>query len=182
MIGAILAVAISTASMPSKAECSPSSLAACRNTNQLIWNAQFQPAIWRFLGFRRAAFLGRRTFVADQIIEVLGGPPDPPQKIGALYRFTACRAHSCDEKGVAVLDADGRIDALGILHTACAHRHPANDCFAHVTLNLFMRRPNAQQDVIASLSHWAKSEIARAYTAAGMPAERWEGVQVEAVH
>ncbi len=55
------------------------------------------------------------------------------------------------------------------------------DCFAHDTLTLFIREPDKWQNVIDDLSSWARSEISQSYTAPGMPAERLDAVEVEAV-
>jgi hypothetical protein len=146
----------------------------------LVWDKAFGAAVRRFLGSRRASYVGRPRPVADQIIEVLGGPPDDPIRIGLRYRFTACRARSCEDKGAAVLEPDGRLVALAILHSACGVPHATNDCFAHETLNIFVRSSN-EQDLVDNLSNWAKSEIAQGYTAPGAPADRLDAVRVTAV-
>jgi hypothetical protein len=160
--------------------CALNRLSACQNTNQLAWDDAFNRAVARFLGRRRASYLDRSGLISDQILDVLGGPPDDAQKIGGRFRFTACRAHSCEEKGAAVLEPDGRLVALAILHAGCGARHSANDCFAHQTLNIFVRDPK-EQAVIDNLSAWARSEIAQAYTPPGEPPDQLDAVQVTVV-
>jgi hypothetical protein len=56
--------------------CHLSSPLACRDTNELVWDKAFDNAVERFLGSRRANYFGRPARVADQVLEVLGGPPD----------------------------------------------------------------------------------------------------------
>lgn len=94
-------------------------------------------------------------------MEVLGGPPDDPQRIGARYRFTACRHHSCDEKGAAVLEPDGRVVATAILHTRCLEPKPPGGCSDHAVLTLFVRNPAREAPVIENLTAWAKGEMLR---------------------
>ena len=181
MIGVLLAVTVAASPAPSNERCTLARLSVCRNTNELIWDKAFRKAVRRFLSTRRASFLYPRGLVADQMIEVLGGPPDLPEKIGPFFRFTACRAHSCEEKGAAVLEPGGGLIALGILYSACGIPHPADDCPAHDTLAIFVRDPVAHQGVIANLSDWARSEVAQSYTYPGMPKERLDAVRVEGV-
>jgi len=118
--------------------------------------------------------------VADQIIAVLGGPPDHPSKIGDRYRFTACQAHSCTQKGAAVLDPVGRLVALALLHSSCGDARPATDCYSHDTLTVFTRAP-AEPDVVNDLSSWASSEIAHEYALLGLRATSLDAVKIETV-
>jgi hypothetical protein len=174
-------LALAVAATPAPAPCGLHRLDACEDTNRLVWDAGFRRAVKRFLGPRRASYVDHRGLVAGQMIDVLGGPPDPPDMIGERFRFTACRAHSCDEKGAAVLEPDGRLVALAILHSSCGEPHPSNDCYAHVTLTLFVRNPKREREVIDNLSDWARSEVADAYTAQGLTPEQLDGVEIEAV-
>lgn len=127
-------------------------LAACRDTNQLITAPAFTAAVRRFIGKRKASYLHANGDVTDQQIEVLHGPPDEPTRIGALYRFTACRAHSCPEKGAAVLDPAGKIVALAILYSPCATAD-TRDCNRREDLVVFMRERERLQrvEVVANL-------------------------------
>lgn len=118
-----------------------------------------------------------RGLVADQMTGVLARPPDPPTKIGDRRRFAACPAHSCDEKGAAVLERDGRLVGLAILHSACADAHRSNDCFAHETLTVFVRSP-ADPGVIENLSSWARSAIAQDHTGSGIPQAHLDAVTI----
>jgi hypothetical protein len=168
---------LTSAPVPPSQWCALNRLQTCRDTNQLIWAPAFDRAVRRFLGGRRGDYLYRGRTVADQALAVLGGPPDPPQRVGDLYRFTACRSHSCGEKGVAVLEPSGRVVALGILHTDCALRTHQPDCFAHDTLTLFVRDQGRSETVVKNLSAWAKSAAAE-YSGNGIPPTHLDRVQV----
>ncbi len=159
--------------------CAPASLNACRDTNQLVMAPAFTAAVRRFIGKRKAAYLYANGDVADQQIEVLHGPPDEPTRIGNLYRFTACRAHSCPEKGAAVLDPAGKIVALAILYSPCA-KADMRDCNRRDDLVVFMRERDRVQrvEVVANLRAWAVEQAAGSYAMPGQPKVRFGGMQV----
>jgi hypothetical protein len=165
----ILAVAVAAflAATPGEPQCGLAHLELCRNTNVLAWNKPFVRAVRAFVGSGRASYLyhGSR---ADQQMSVLGGPPDDPRRIGMRYRFTACRPHSCREKGAVVLEPGGRIVATAILHSRCLEPKPPESCFDHNVLTLFVRDPAHEAPVIEDLTAWATSEIARE-----TPFDRW---------
>ncbi|KQS49330.1 MULTISPECIES: hypothetical protein [unclassified Sphingomonas] len=159
--------------------CAPPRLAACRDTNELVMAPAFTAAVRRFIGKRKASYLYANGDVADQQIEVLHGPPDEPTRIGELYRFTACRAHSCPEKGATVLDPSGKIVALAILYTPCATTD-ARDCNRRDDLVVFMRERDRLQrvEVVANLRAWAVEQVAGSYTVPGQPKVPFGGMQV----
>ena len=100
-----------------RAGCSIDNLADCENTNRLIWDPAFREARHAFIGDRPAGWLYKDGTMLDQVSAVLGGPPDEPVNFSdGLVRFSACRGHSCDEKGAVVLTTEGEIVAVGVLH------------------------------------------------------------------
>ncbi|WP_156359355.1 hypothetical protein [Sphingomonas sp. Leaf242] len=145
----------------------------------MITAPAFTAAVRRFIGKRKASYLYANGDVADQQIEVLHGPPDEPTRIGALYRFTACRAHSCPEKGAAVLDPAGKIVALAILYSPCATAD-TRDCNRREDLVVFMGERDRLQrvEVVANLRAWAVEQVAGSYTLPGQPKMRFGGMQV----
>jgi hypothetical protein len=161
-----LAALAMTALVPNLAaarnRCGPAHLEECRNTNVLIWNPAFEAEIRKFLGNRRADYLyAGRPLVSKQMIDVLGGPPDGPRRIGDLWLFTACRAHSCQEKGAAVLEPKGGIIALAILHSACTWRRgEGDDCVSHDVLTTFVRSA-VPDGVVKRVTDWAGDEVRR---------------------
>jgi len=169
---------LSAAAAPAST-CAPTRLQACRDTNQLVMAPAFTAAVRRFIGKRKAAYLYADGDVAEQQIQVLHGPPDEPTRIGALYRFTACRAHSCPEKGAAVLDPAGKIVALAILYSPCATAD-TRDCNRRDDLVVLMRERERLQrvEVVANLRAWAVKQAAGSYTLPGEPKVRFGGMQV----
>ena len=149
--------------------------ALCRDTNALVWSKGFDRAIHAFVGDRQADFLYKGHSVAEQAIDVLGGAPDDAARIGPYWRFTACRAHSCGEKGAVVLLPDGKIVAIGILYSRCESSQPGPACYAHDTLTLFVR--DAGPDVIRNLKSWG-DVAARDSSSPGLPATTLDVVEV----
>lgn len=174
MIAYLAALAL-TVAQPDPPRCALARLDACRTAGELVWDRAFRRAVRAFLGQGNADYLyhGR---LADQQFAVLGGPPETSVRMGDLYRFTACRAHSCDEKGVAVLRPDGTIVALGILHSACVQSAPPEHCSSHLALTVFVNRPPAAS-VMENLTDWARSRVARAYRPAGPQPARLDRVE-----
>ncbi|WP_149999633.1 hypothetical protein [Iodidimonas gelatinilytica] len=98
-------------------DCTIHTLSECRNTNRLMWDPAFREAREAFIGDRPAGWLYENGTMLGQVNTVLGGPPDEPVYFSDnLVRFSACRPHSCDEKGAVVLTTDGEIVAVGVLH------------------------------------------------------------------
>jgi len=178
-----LFLALSIAPQPSVAQapataCGLSNLAACRTTNALIWDTGFRQALAQFLGERQAAYLWEGGSVLGQARAVLGGPPDAPTLVGDLYRFTACRLHSCTEKGAVVLTSSGEIRAVAVLHSACAMAPRPARCAERTRLAVYLHPDADRALVVGDLSHWAEDAVARQYTPAGLTPPRLEGVDV----
>lgn len=79
------------------------------------------------------------TSIADQLSDILGGPPDEPIRLSKdVYFFSACRLHSCDEKGAVIVDVERR----GLLVGTWRHFHCRRDgaqftCDRTATLSTF---------------------------------------------
>ena len=178
-----LLLAFSTAPQQSAAQtpptpCGLSSLSACRTTNDLLWDTGFSQALGRFLGERQAAYLWERGSVRDQAGAVLGGPPDTPIIVGNLYRFTACRLHSCSDKGAVFLTPGGEIMAVAILHSTCATAPGPARCADKMRLAVYLDPDADRTLIIGDLSHWAEDAVARLHTSAGLASPTLEGVDV----
>lgn len=152
----LLAALLMFSPLPAAApECAPAHLEACTNTNELIISDAFLAALRRFAGRGRAGWLYPNGKVADQLIDVLHGPPDDAVKLAdGLIRFAACRAHSCPEKGAAFLSPDGTIRGVAILHFACAR---ADACDDDYTLTLVTR--TGGDALMADAREWAEGEL-----------------------
>ena len=143
-------------------DCTLSQPQACRNTNLLAWDPAFVRAVRKFLGRTRVNYLyvGR---LDDQQLDAIGGPPDPPVRIGELYRFTACRHHYCPEKGAVVLEPRGLIVATAVLHSACVEPPKNHVCVDKQVLSVFVRDPSGAKVVVDNLAAWASAEVAAGY-------------------
>ncbi len=138
--------------------CSVARLSGCTDTNRLIWAADFRPALEHFLGrYARARvdylYVGG---LLTQIEDVLGGPPDPPRALpdGGIL-FTACRSHSCPEKGAVAFDADGRMIVASILSYHCPGG--GKDC-AGPTLDHYVRDAPSTVIARAAIHDWAMAQ------------------------
>ena len=160
--------------------CSLEMLSGCTNTNELIWNKAFETSLRKFFGNRRADYLyyEGHPLVADQAIEVLGGPPDVPQRIGDLWRFTACRAHSCPEKGAAVLTSDAKLIAVAILHSLCGEPYHNDDCSSHWILSVFIHPTRQSAIVIDNLSKGGRAQVDSEYDPPSLPADQLDKIEV----
>ncbi len=179
---ALLAAAVlaSGADAGPPAACSPRSTGLCANTNELVTSRSFERALRNFLAGARANDLyAGNHLVAEQAIDVLGGPPDPPARIGTLWRFTACRAQSCTEKGAVVLRGDGQIVAIGILHSLCGLPKPQPDCSVRNVMSVHIAPAPESQRVETSLAEWAKTMVEAENRAccAGLPPARLDRVE-----
>lgn len=106
--------------------------------------------------------------ISDQIGEVLGGAPDPEIRLpnGTLF-YSACRAHSCNEKAAEVVDlAHRRVLALGLRHHHCRLRSKDRDappggkfiCDKDATLTIFTFQHGSElSDAVERIKTWGNS-------------------------
>lgn len=137
-----MAIAAAQAPATASSACAPTHLSACADTNKLVWSPAFKHELAAFLRGMRGSYLDHNGPVIDQAMEVLHGPPDAPKRLAdGSWLFTACRAHSCTEKGAVALSGAGRIRAFGILSFNCRPVPPGQPrCDTGPTLTLFMPR------------------------------------------
>lgn len=160
MIGLLAVLLLAATPAPAAPNpCTLRALQACANTNQLVWDPQFEAALTRFLGDSRGDYLRPNALVADQLREALGGPPDDRKGLATGdWLFTACRAHSCPEKGAVVVTQTGRILAAGLLNFHC-HAAPKGQaqCEKARRLDIFVRPGEADAGrLIQPLDGWAR--------------------------
>lgn len=179
MIAILAALAAAAAPAPANETCALAHPEACGDTSQLFGDKAFVARIKAFVGRGEADYLYPAS-LAEQQLAVLGGPPDAPERIGGLYRFTACRQHSCAEKGAVVLDPTGRLVATAILHSACAVTRPTEDCSTHYVLSVFVSDPSASKPVVDDLGAWAGTKV-RSLVWLGSRPPTLDGVEVFAV-
>lgn len=183
MMTTALMAALTLVTIPPERQCALSRLQFCSNTNLLFADKAFTPALRAFVGNARVRYLypGR---LSDQQIDVLGGPPDTPTRFGRLYRFTACRAHSCTEKGAIFMEPDARIVATAILHSDCDEPVHQDDlkCFDHNILTVFVASSVQAKPLVDNLSDWARAEIKATYVSPGDDPPQFSRIEVYSVH
>lgn len=152
--------------------CRLAALAECSHTNQLVYQDDFQAAIASFLGNRRGAYVdhpdgpdgseANAPLASDQMIEVLGGPPEDRQRLGPYLFFAACRGHSCPEKGFAVLTPAGAVVALGIFHfwNEPGPAHARACCGNDPTLTIYFHRRADWDRIAPALEYWGRAKAA----------------------
>jgi hypothetical protein len=140
---------------PTRSSCEPSNLGDCMDTNWLIWSNEFIDDLTAFIGDGTASWLYKDGDMINQVIDVLGGPPEEPVKVGdGLLRFAACRAHSCPEKGAVFLTKSGEIKMVAVLDYRCA-----DDCNDDYTLEILIRKRDPALEKLAT--QWAEFAIKR---------------------
>lgn len=155
-----LAVALALATSPVDASpeqrCGLARLSACRNTNVLVLDAGFQRALRTFAGQPRTDFLGDGKVgpLAQELIEVLHGPPDQPQQLNdGSFLFTACKAHECLNKGAVVLSSTGEILAAAMITESSVDRGDRTTTH-QLLVDVFVRN-RLQQQWREVLGPWA---------------------------
>lgn len=148
------------------AHCDTDHISLCEDTNELIWSKGFADQVGAFIGEGTASWLYANGSRIDQMIEVLGGPPQVRQKVGDdLWLYGACRAHSCPEKGAVIVSSKGDITAAAILHFTCT-----TTCQDDYTLTII--GANDDKTLSDAIQNWAQTTInddARTYKKANPP-------------
>lgn len=136
-----------------------------QDTNQLVWDASFKRELARFLQAAsegQSGGLGNPERLQPSMLELIGGPPDPKARTpNGNFLFTACRPHSCPEKGGVVLAPEGRIIAVGVISISAPDsddKNPENPA-------LFIWVDDAAKgaaDAVDSLTSWGMPSISPA--------------------
>ena len=156
----ILAIFLAAAPTGASGDCRLDRIHRCRNTNQLVWSPGFEAAVRRFSGDAKTEHSYDGSRLNRELIEALGGPPDHPIRWRGYYLFAACRAHSCDEKGAAIVSPRGRIEALAMIWYPCAQKWRVEDgCSAKPRLTILIRRPT-DSAMVRRLKQWAMIALA----------------------
>jgi hypothetical protein len=188
MIGLLAALMMAAApaapAAPSPRACALATLAACPNTNQLVDDRAFVAALKGFFGPARGDYLYPKGPMWAQAQEALHGPPDDAKRLAeGSWLFTACRAHSCPEKGAVILAPEGRVLAVGLLNFRCRDAAKGQDsCDKARHLDIFVRRQDLDAArLIQPLDAWAKTQVAQETAQFGTLSEPYLGLAVHAV-
>lgn len=156
----ISSLLVASATIAATPRCSVKHPDRCRNTNQLVWSPGFDRAVRAFAGQSRTEHLYDGSLLNREMVEVLGGPPHDPVKWNGRYIFSACRAHSCDEKGAVVLTPTGQIEALAMIWYPCAGKwRSQSSCADRPRLTILARQPN-NMPLMKRLEKWAREALA----------------------
>jgi hypothetical protein len=159
MLGVLAALLLAAAPAPPPSACGLTHLAGCSDTNRLVGDPDFVAAMKRFFDGARGDHLYPGGALADQAMQALGGPPDSPKRLAqGSWLFTACRAHSCPEKGAVVLAPQGRILAIGLLNFRCRKVEAGGtDCDKASHLDVYLRPGELDAArLIEPLDAWAR--------------------------
>ncbi|HMA51739.1 MAG TPA: lysozyme inhibitor LprI family protein [Magnetospirillaceae bacterium] len=122
-------------------------LGDCHDTNQLIWSGG-ERAVREFLGPGKAA---------DEMIGLLGGPPEDIQSLPNGWKLAAaCRAHDCGSKGAAILTGSGQVMATAALTYRCFEIKCVDDYGLRISLRNEEDRIAATQ----AFEAWATAALA----------------------
>ena len=127
-----------------------------KDTNQLVWDPQFQEAIKGFFGGLRDEHFSPGERVAAQASERLGGPPENLLSVGdGLTLAAACKAHSCPEQAAAIIDCPSTIVAVAIVryYQQCYAENGVDRCEQLPTVTMFFRDPQVMSGRVA-LEQW----------------------------
>jgi hypothetical protein len=160
MLGVLAVLLLAVTPAPAApGHCTLTALQACANTNQLVDDPQFAGALRRFFGDARGDYLQPNAPLADQVAEALHGPPEDRKGLATGdWLFTACRAHSCPEKGAVIVTQTGRILAAGLMNFNCrASVQGQAKCEKARRLDIFVRPGEADAArLIQPLDAWAR--------------------------
>jgi hypothetical protein len=175
-----LALAAAPAPGPAAGACALLQPAACADAGQLARDPGFQAALRQFVGKRVTAYLSTGGTAYAETLTALSGPADPARRLRNLYLFTACANASCDDQGAAVLQPDGELAAVAIVHGDCGERRRAGDCVTREVLSI-LRGPDDDLSIVEALSDWAQRGVAARPIVPGTPIRGFDRVEVIAL-
>jgi hypothetical protein len=175
-----LALAAAPAPAPASGGCALLNLAGCADAAQLVRDPSFQAALRQFVGKRVTAYLSTGGTAYSEALTALGGPADPARRLRNLYLFTACADASCDDQGAVVLQPDGELAAVAILHGDCGERRRVGDCVTREVLSI-LRGPDDDLSIVEALSDWAQRGVAARPIVPGTPIRSFDRVEVVAL-
>jgi hypothetical protein len=166
----LTALAIIAAQPPAVAQstCTPLNPAACQPANKALADIDIGRNILAFLGKEPGLLASypnakapMNTWKArEDAFEILGGPADAPVTLDkGLMMLTACRAHSCGEKGAMVLKPNGDVAAIALL--AIRYTNPAlteaEQVYQPSKLLIFVAKADSKTGpVVPAITAWAK--------------------------
>lgn len=87
------------------------------NMNQLIWDKDFSDYLSEYFSSRKSTMLSKKAWLTSgEVREVLGGPPNKLEIRNKVIIGSACRARSCGEKGVVIIEPGSLKAIFGVVH------------------------------------------------------------------
>jgi hypothetical protein len=158
-------------------DCTQRNLAACQDSNQLIWGPGFSPR--RKTGFDKSLndflrgapkeHLLTYSFTAASIArESLTGPGDPPFRLsGGEWFFWGFTPHDAPDMAAIVFDSAGRIVLVGTLRDGDATEIPVSA--GRSVLTIYIHQPEPSADVVQYVQRWARHAADGRKTYTGQP-------------
>jgi len=119
-----------------------------------------------FFGDQRGDYILPNQPLYEQFGEALSGPPDPEKTLADGSTLVAgCRYKSCTEKGAMVFDANGAVEAAGLIHRRCGAPPPRKGsprCQPQTTFTLFTSTRSTSAEAIEAVRAWAHDKMASA--------------------
>jgi hypothetical protein len=180
LLSIAFALALAAAPAPAAGDCALLNLAACPDASALARDPGFQAALKQFVGQRPTGYLTPNGQAYGEALTVLSGPAEPVRRLRGLYLFTACADNACDDQGAVVMEPEGQLAAVAILHSDCQGLHHVGDCLTRQVLSI-MRGQDDDLGVIDGLSDWARAALAGRPLAPGVGIRGLDRVEVMAL-
>lgn len=128
-------------------------------TNSLIWDNRFSKIVDLVIPESESNLLGFKSTIKSNFSEVIGGPPND---VSFSYRnrymtISACRHHSCDEKGFMWFDLETNKGLIAIINffpegAYSKYQHLAITSKTYDSLN------NIPESVLIQIEKWLMEE------------------------
>lgn len=132
-----------------------------KSTNSIVWELKklnfFKSELPTFkedFGFEKKR---KKSSLDEALMIVLGGPPDgsiSPDEDSIV--LTACRSHSCDEKGFYWANSKNKTSAMAIVHFVFQGKYSRNTQLFMASKNFNCRE--YPESVMAQIKTWLKSK------------------------
>ena len=128
------------------------------STNHLIWSEEFVSFIERNLNSKKKFDLGmtrngKKESLSYHLLEVLGGPPDDVEVKDGVLIISACRHHSCPEKGLVWIDTRSNKEIFVILNYGYDDKNSPEGNFL-IFSNDFDTPQELPGEFVADFSNW----------------------------
>ncbi|AHX16090.1 hypothetical protein CH75_01675 [Dyella jiangningensis] len=130
----------------------------CADTKELARTKGFMQELAHFIGDEKASYFSTDRTVSSQAMSAFNGAPDGvTQLTPSRYLFAACPERGCDGSAAAImLNEYGQIKGL-----VFSSFHCATGCEDYRHVDIYMRKDDQDDAVLAALKAWATSDKLR---------------------